>query len=407
MIAQQACDERQRRRRPASQRAADHAILDQPLQPLGRARRKRTAALHGLEIVDRHLAAPQRFGQDVRRGHGILDREVDPDPTDRRHRVCRVADAEQSGPLPFPQPIDLHCQQLDGVPVLELADAIGEEWDDRGDRLTEPVNPIAPVAAELLVAAFRDDEGALPVVAALQHHEHMTVADVSKHLRRIVRAARQAHPQHIDRHAEVIDDESRALPDDRGPSVRAHRERGSDVERAARRRGADPGDAPVFIDQPNDLGIHPQAKWRVLPAAFGEEIEEVPLRHQRDEPASRRQVREVGDRHALVADLAADLAHFLMRPLQKALEPAELVHHFQCRRMHGVAAEIAQEIAVLFEDDDVDAGPREQHAEHHAGRSAARDAAARLERFGGVRHSVGLFTRTAFARVCVMRSPNK
>src|SRR5439155_26675295 len=60
---------------------------------------------------------------------------------------------------------------------------------------------------------------------------------------------------------------------------------------------------------------------------------------------------------------------------------------------NGVAAEIAQEVAVLFEDDDVNAGAREQHAEHHAGRSAAGDAAARLERFGGVRHSVGLFTR--------------
>ena len=50
--------------------------------------------------------------------------------------------------------------------------------------------------------------------------------------------------------------------------------------------------------------------------------------------------------------------------------------------MDGVAAEIAQEIGVLLQHDDVDAGAREQKAEHHAGRPAADDAAARGEPLG-------------------------
>ena len=43
--------------------------------------------------------------------------------------------------------------------------------------------------------------------------------------------------------------------------------------------------------------------------------------------------------------------------------------------MNGVAAEVAEEIGVLLEHDHVDAGPREQEAEHHARRPAAGDAA--------------------------------
>ena len=43
--------------------------------------------------------------------------------------------------------------------------------------------------------------------------------------------------------------------------------------------------------------------------------------------------------------------------------------------MDGVAAEIAQEVGVLLEHDDVDAGTGQQKAEHHARGPAAGDAA--------------------------------
>ena len=69
----------------------------------------------------------------------------------------------------------------------------------------------------------------------------------------------------------------------------------------------------------------------------------------------------------------------LMRLLEKFIEQPEFVHQLQRRRMDGVAAKIAQEIGVLFQHDDVDAGARQQKAEHHAGRSAAGDAALRRE----------------------------
>jgi hypothetical protein len=49
--------------------------------------------------------------------------------------------------------------------------------------------------------------------------------------------------------------------------------------------------------------------------------------------------------------------------------------------MNGVAAKIAKEIGILFENDDVDASAGEQESEHHSRGSAAGNAAAGCERF--------------------------
>ena len=110
------------------------------------------------------------------------------------------------------------------------------------------------------------------------------------------------------------------------------------------------------------LGLHLELEARIAARLLGEEIEEVPLRHQGDEAALRRQMREIGDHDALVADLAGQLAHLLMRPLEEFVEQAELVHDFERRGMDGVAAEVAQEIGVLLQHHDIDAGAGEQKA---------------------------------------------
>ena len=65
---------------------------------------------------------------------------------------------------------------------------------------------------------------------------------------------------------------------------------------------------------------------------------------------------------ALVADLAGQLAQLLVRALEEIVEDAKLVHHLERRGMDGVAAEVAQEIGVLFQHDDIDAGAGEQEA---------------------------------------------
>jgi hypothetical protein len=48
--------------------------------------------------------------------------------------------------------------------------------------------------------------------------------------------------------------------------------------------------------------------------------------------------------------------------------------------MHGISAKIAQEIGMLFQYNDGDAGARQQEAEHHPGRTSASDTAGGFDR---------------------------
>ncbi len=103
----------------------------------------------------------------------------------------------------------------------------------------------------------------------------------------------------------------------------------------------------------------------------GEEVEEVPLRHQRDEFARRRHMAEIGDIEVLVPDDDAGGAHFLVGQLEELAEQAELAEQFERGRMHGVAAKVAEEVLVLFQYGDFHASARQQVAEHDAGRPSA------------------------------------
>ena len=51
------------------------------------------------------------------------------------------------------------------------------------------------------------------------------------------------------------------------------------------------------------------------------------------------------------------------------------MQELQCGGVDGVAAEVAEEVLVLFEDGDVDAGTGEEKAEHHARGTTANDTA--------------------------------
>jgi hypothetical protein len=103
------------------------------------------------------------------------------------------------------------------------------------------------------------------------------------------------------------------------------------------------------------------------------------LRHQRDEFAFGWQMRKVRKLQKVCAYLSTELAYFLMRQFQKLFEESELVHHFERRWMHSVAAKITQEIGVLFEHDRLDARTREQKAEHHSGGAAAGNTTIRFD----------------------------
>src|SRR5205814_5790347 len=79
------------------------------------------------------------------------------------------------------------------------------------------------------------------------------------------------------------------------------------------------------------------------------------------------------------AELSGKARDLVVRQLEEIVEQAEFFHHVERRGMDGVAAEIAQEVAVLFEHHDLHARTRQQEPQHHARGPAAHDAALGLD----------------------------
>src|ERR1700688_101842 len=108
---------------------------------------------------------------------------------------------------------------------------------------------------------------------------------------------------------------------------------------------------------------------------FSDEIQEIPLGHEADEFAVHGKMGQIRDDDGEIVNGGSDLQKLLMRDAQKIIEEAELVHELEGGRVNGVAAEIAEEVVVFFEDKDFDAGAGEKEAEHYAGGAASCDAA--------------------------------
>ena len=71
-------------RPPRAHGRREHPPVGHGLEPLDRPGRYLAPALHRPQVPRLHGALSQRTGQRVRRGDGVLDREVDPHPAHRR-----------------------------------------------------------------------------------------------------------------------------------------------------------------------------------------------------------------------------------------------------------------------------------------------------------------------------------
>jgi len=368
---------RQRHRelaRAAAENGRDDSILHQDLQALDDAGRGQSSPLDLLQVLERQAPVAQRRRQDVRGGHRVLDREVDPDAADGRHRVRGVAEAEEPRAVPRGQAVDENRQQLHVVPAPDVAHPIARDGREAGD-----LGPkrLEPGLSDLVDRSLRDDEAALPVLAAVEHDEQPARGEPAETTDGVLGPAGESKPQHVHRRAELFDSKPGLAPDDRVPAVGGDDERRLHLEPALGRVHRDADHAARLFDEPGHLRAHPKLEGWIAAGPLRQEVQEVPLRHERDEPAPRRQVGEVGDREPDVVDLHDQLAHLLVRQLQEVVQDSELVHHLERRRVDGVAAKVTQEVGVLLEHDDRDARARQEQAEHHARRPAAGDAAGR------------------------------
>jgi hypothetical protein len=141
--------------------------------------------------------------------------------------------------------------------------------------------------------------------------------------------------------------------------------------RPSSRRSA--GDALAVLEKAGDLSLHLEREARERRRLVAQEVEELPLRHHRDERRGRAQVRQVADRIVSPGDADLRLMHPVMRPREEPAEHAELVEHLHRRGVDGVAAEIAEEVGVLLEHPHAHPSAREKQSGHHARRPAADD----------------------------------
>ncbi len=206
----------------------------------------------------------------------------------------------------------------------------------------------------------------------------------------------EAHPEHVDRHVVVEDLEAGFLAHDGVSSVGAHGEIGADLETARGRCAAHAGDSAALDDEIGDLVLHAHVEARIFLAELRDEVQEVPLRHEREELAVRVEVREVGDGQREVVDLRADGRGIpgAGRLRNSSIAPSS----YMSSSVDGwiVSPRKSRKKSACFSSTVTSTPARaRRQAEHHAGRSAADDAAAGGG--GGGRHGGNM----GFARAAV------
>ena len=216
------------------------------------------------------------------------------------------------GPPPFAQPIDRDAKQLDVVPAFQFADPVGQERRHFDDPRVEGFKAIGLHAFN---SPFRNDIGTLPVVAAIEHHHQPAGFDMAERIGFVAALVRYAKPEHIHRRAVVVALKARFLAHGRMTSVAADHQVSADGQRPIRRVGDQADNAPVLLDQVRRLGLHAQVEGFVALALPGQEVEEVPLRHQRNELAMRWQAAKVDHFNVFGANLRGQRFDFLMRQL--------------------------------------------------------------------------------------------
>src|SRR5438477_11721121 len=234
-----------------------------------------------------------------------------------------VTNAKQAFAVPFSQTVDLDGEEFDFCPIIQLRDTIFQERSEPNDVAMQGGQAALLDRVEV---AFWDNKTDLEIIAAVEENEQFPVAKKSKRLWRIAFSFGNAHPKDVDRHAKFLDLELSFRVCNRVTTVRTNDQVGPHFALAVWRFHADARNAVIFKKQIDDFMLHVQSKGGELLGVAGEKIQKIPLRHESDKFAARRQTREIGDRDAVAVDYAAKFAKLLMRELEKFVEQSELIH---------------------------------------------------------------------------------
>ncbi len=125
----------------------------------------------------------------------------------------------------------------------------------------------------------------------------------------------RAHPEHIHRRTQIDHLQPGQLAHSGAAPVGPHDQVGPHLQSTLGRPRHDADDPAAFLDQATDFGLHPQREGGTRHAVLGQEVQEVPLGHERDELADGGQMREIDDGESGVADLGVQMVGLLMGTL--------------------------------------------------------------------------------------------
>jgi hypothetical protein len=280
------------------------------------------------------------------------------------------------GSGPALEVVDLDGEEFDFVPGVEFGGA-GFAWtpEERGELLDGGAEGGEPGLLDGGEGALGDDEAALEVVDAVDEDEDAAVVDVAEGVLGVGGVARDAHPEDVDGDALFDDVEVGGGAGGGVAAIAADGERGVDLGGAVGGGGEDAGDFVLIIaEEAGGFPAHAEVEGGELGGFGGEKVEEVPLGHEGDVLGYGGKVGEVGHEELAATDGDGHSADFGVGELEEAVEQAELVEELEGGGVDGVAAEVAEEVGVFFEDGDGDAGAGEEVGEHDAGGASADDA---------------------------------
>lgn len=219
--------------------------------------------------------------------------------------------------------------------------------------------------------AGRDHVGDLEEVGAVDRDHHARTRLDERIV--LARRLRDPEPEHVHRRGDTDRCEAGRGPKRRVTTGCIDDQPRAELHSALRGDAGHADGAPSLAHDVVDAGGAQQPEAGMPFGLGGQEVEEVPLRHERHDLARCRQMSEVGHRQFGAVPAEGDVRGIGVRASEELVEEAEFTQQFLGRRVDGVAAEVAEEVGVLLDHRDVDALAHEEQSEHEAGGAAAHD----------------------------------
>src|SRR5882672_3577157 len=99
------------------------------------------------------------------------------------------------------------------------------------------------------------------------------------------------------------------------PAVGSNSKRGTNLHPSLRSFCGHTNDSSIPLDDICHFCLHLDVMTGIKFALLYEDVQKIPLRHEREKLAVRRKMREVGDLDRFAANLGGEFPHFLMRVL--------------------------------------------------------------------------------------------